>query len=328
MPEHVYTTDELKDFARQAAHQYGIPGDLFLRLITQESGWHIGALSPRGASGLGQFMPATWEGVWDQHPEIAEAFNVGRHPLNRQHPIASLFMSAAHLRDLYDSTSGTDAQRTRDMLIGYNAGPSKFGWTDAQLDQADPNHETTTYLSIILGGDNVSHEGGVVNTDPPEGGVESNAGDKQWTEAWQNFITNLDARIAAARQARDFKQEKDLLELRQKWEDRVVENANDFTLVLAEINADIQIRINAASEAGNRETQLALMELRGDIERDIKQMGIDADKWRLNKQQAFESAESEKGRDFSAEQAKLERENQQAISSGDRLSNLRQRSYR
>ena len=217
MLEPVYTTDQLKDFARQAAHQYGIPVDLFLRLITQESGWHIGALSPRGASGLGQFMPSTWEGVWDQHPEIAEAFNVGRHPLNRQHPIASLFMSAAHLRDLYDSTSGTDAQRTRDMLIGYNAGPSKFGWTDAQLDQADPNHETTTYLSIILGGDNVTHEGGVVTTDPPPGVAESNASDIRFTESWQNFLKNLDERIEIAKENRDFAREKELLELKEQF---------------------------------------------------------------------------------------------------------------
>ena len=126
------SVDELKDFARQAAEQYGIPADLFLRLITQESSWQVGIASPAGAVGLGQFMPDTWTAVINAHPELSH-FGVGPNPIFRSNPIASLFASAAHLRDLYDQTSGTQDQRIRDMLIGYNAGPGRMGTPTDQL---------------------------------------------------------------------------------------------------------------------------------------------------------------------------------------------------
>ncbi|MEP2715415.1 lytic transglycosylase domain-containing protein [Pseudophaeobacter sp.] len=45
--------------ARQAARKHGVPEDLFLRLVQQESNWDPNAESHKGALGLAQLMPAT-----------------------------------------------------------------------------------------------------------------------------------------------------------------------------------------------------------------------------------------------------------------------------
>ena len=47
------------NLAREAARRYGVPEDLFLSLIEQESGFNPTAQSPKGAYGLTQLMPDT-----------------------------------------------------------------------------------------------------------------------------------------------------------------------------------------------------------------------------------------------------------------------------
>lgn len=50
---------EYLTMARQAARKHGVPEDLFLRLVQQESNWNPEAISHKGALGLAQLMPAT-----------------------------------------------------------------------------------------------------------------------------------------------------------------------------------------------------------------------------------------------------------------------------
>lgn len=69
-------------YAQDAARAAGIPEDLFLALITQESGWNPSAESPAGALGIAQFMPGT-------------AADYGIDPLN---PIQSLYAAAEYLK--------------------------------------------------------------------------------------------------------------------------------------------------------------------------------------------------------------------------------------
>lgn len=45
--------------ARDAARRHGVPEDLFLRLVQQESNWNPRAKSHKGALGLAQLMPQT-----------------------------------------------------------------------------------------------------------------------------------------------------------------------------------------------------------------------------------------------------------------------------
>ncbi len=57
------------ELARQDALAAGIPPALFVRQINQESGFNPNDLSPAGAEGIAQFMPATAAGLgidpWD-----------------------------------------------------------------------------------------------------------------------------------------------------------------------------------------------------------------------------------------------------------------------
>jgi len=50
---------EYHSMASEAARRHGIPEDLFLRLVQQESGWNPTAKSHKGALGLAQLMPDT-----------------------------------------------------------------------------------------------------------------------------------------------------------------------------------------------------------------------------------------------------------------------------
>lgn len=113
--------------AREAANRHGIPADLFLRLIQQESGWNAGARSHKGAMGLAQLMPAT-------------ARNLGVDPNN---PTENLEGGARYLKRQFQ-TFGT----WRLALAAYNAGPGavkKYGGIP-------PYKETRNYVKIIAGG--------------------------------------------------------------------------------------------------------------------------------------------------------------------------------
>ncbi|CUH82095.1 Soluble lytic murein transglycosylase precursor [Tritonibacter multivorans] len=114
------------DLARQAARQYGIPEDLFLRLIQQESNWNPQAKSHKGALGLAQLMPQT-----------AKSLGVNPHV-----PTENLSGGAKYLAQQY-RTFGS----WRLALAAYNAGPQavrKYGGIP-------PYKETRNYVRKILG---------------------------------------------------------------------------------------------------------------------------------------------------------------------------------
>ena len=50
---------EYLEIAKSMARKHGVPEDLFLRLVQQESGWNARAVSHKGATGLAQLMPGT-----------------------------------------------------------------------------------------------------------------------------------------------------------------------------------------------------------------------------------------------------------------------------
>jgi soluble lytic murein transglycosylase-like protein len=113
--------------ARDAARKHGIPEDLFLRLVQQESGWDPQAKSHKGALGLAQLMPAT-------------ARALGINPMN---PRENLEGGARYLKRQYEKF------RTWHLaLAAYNAGPAaveKYGGIP-------PYKETQNYVRVILGG--------------------------------------------------------------------------------------------------------------------------------------------------------------------------------
>ena len=122
------------DIAWQAALSVGINPDLFIRQIRQESAFNPGAISPAGAIGIAQFMPAT-------------AANMGVDPYN---PEQSLY-GAAHLMGNLSAMYGGNYAMA---LAAYNAGP---GIVQYAINMGGSNWraylpaETQNYIAVIMG---------------------------------------------------------------------------------------------------------------------------------------------------------------------------------
>ena len=112
--------------ARDAARRHGVPEDLFLRLVQQESGWRPTAKSHAGAYGLAQLMPAT-----------ARALGV-----DRTDPYQNLDGGAKYLRQQFERF-----KTWRLALAAYNAGPEAV----AKYNGVPPYKETRNYVRIIWG---------------------------------------------------------------------------------------------------------------------------------------------------------------------------------
>ncbi len=113
--------------AKAMAKKHGVPEDLFLRLIQQESGWNAGAKSQKGARGLAQLMPGT-------------AARLGVDPND---PVQNLEGGARYLRQMYNTFGSW-----RLALAAYNAGPGAV----TKYRGIPPYRETTNYVRIIHGG--------------------------------------------------------------------------------------------------------------------------------------------------------------------------------
>ena len=112
--------------ARDAARRHGVPEDLFLRLVQQESGWKASARSRKGAFGLAQLMPAT-------------ARKLG---VDRTDPYQNLDGGAKYLRWQYDKFNSW-----RLALAAYNAGPGAV----EKYNGVPPYKETRNYVRVIWG---------------------------------------------------------------------------------------------------------------------------------------------------------------------------------
>jgi hypothetical protein len=117
---------DLREYAIAEAQRKGIPPDIFLRMLGQESGFNQSAVSPKGASGVGQLMPGT-------------AKELG---VDASDPYQNIEGSARYLAQQY-AKFGTWPM----ALAAYNAGPgavSKYG-------AIPPYAETQHYVAKILG---------------------------------------------------------------------------------------------------------------------------------------------------------------------------------
>ena len=112
--------------AKAIARQHGVPEDLFLRLVQQESGWNPGAVSPKGATGLAQLMPDT-----------ARLLRV-----DINDPKENLEGGARYLAMMYRQFGDW-----RLALAAYNAGPKAV----EKHGGVPPYAETRNYVKVILG---------------------------------------------------------------------------------------------------------------------------------------------------------------------------------
>lgn len=117
-------TPDYRAIAKQLAERYQLP--FFPAQIQQESGYNPNAVSPAGAQGIAQIMPATAQG-WGVNPND---------------PVASLQAAAEHMRGYMDKY-GNDPKMA---LAAYNMGEAnlaKYGPTGLP--------ETANYIQTILG---------------------------------------------------------------------------------------------------------------------------------------------------------------------------------
>lgn len=117
---------EYLEMARAAARKHGVPEDLFLRLVQQESAWNPTARSHKGALGLAQLMPGT-----------ARYLRVD--PMD---PRENLEGGARYLKKQYETF-----RSWRLALAAYNAGPNAV----KRHGGIPPFKETQNYVRAITG---------------------------------------------------------------------------------------------------------------------------------------------------------------------------------
>ena len=124
------TASDICRVVSQAATDNGLPLDFFTRLIWQESRFNPNAISPKGAQGIAQFMPATAS---------------GRGLVNPFEPVDAIREAASYLRELRTTFRGSLGL----AAAAYNAGP---GRVEAWL--AGRGHlpsETRAYVRTVTG---------------------------------------------------------------------------------------------------------------------------------------------------------------------------------
>lgn len=95
----------------EAARRFGIPEHWIVAVLRAESAGDVRAISPAGALGLMQVMPATWADLRARH-------GLGRDPYD---PRDNILAGAAYLREMFDRYGNVAA-----MLAAYNAGPGRY----------------------------------------------------------------------------------------------------------------------------------------------------------------------------------------------------------
>jgi soluble lytic murein transglycosylase-like protein len=105
----------------------GVRSDLVRAVMQVESAFNPNAISPKGAMGLMQLMPATM-----LQYGVLNAFN----------PVENVRAGVAYLRDLLDRYSNNEAL----ALAAYNAGP---GAVDKHGQAVPPYRETRNYVAKI-----------------------------------------------------------------------------------------------------------------------------------------------------------------------------------
>ena len=140
--------------ARAAARAQGIPEDLFLRLVGQESRWNPRAVSQVGAQGLTQLMPATAS-------VVARRMGASYSPGMLDDPDYNMRLGSTYLGQMVGNFSGSYPM----AIAAYNAGPGRpASWTafcgdprGAATDPIDfieciPFSETRNYVMRVMEG--------------------------------------------------------------------------------------------------------------------------------------------------------------------------------
>jgi soluble lytic murein transglycosylase-like protein len=120
-------TGDLHALASEAARRHGLDPDLVLAVVAVESGFRPEAVSPKGARGLMQLMPATAQALG-----VEDAFD----------PSANLDGGARHLQELIALYDGDVTK----ALAAYNAGAGAV----SRHRGVPPYKETREYVKKVM----------------------------------------------------------------------------------------------------------------------------------------------------------------------------------
>jgi hypothetical protein len=123
--------DPFAGFVAEASHRFALPVSSIRAVMQAESGGDVRALSPKGAMGLMQIMPATWAA-------LRQRYGLGADPYD---PHDNITAGTAYLRELHDRFG------ERGFLAAYNAGPGRYEDHLATGRPLPP--ETLSYMATV-----------------------------------------------------------------------------------------------------------------------------------------------------------------------------------
>jgi hypothetical protein len=174
--ERASPSDPYAGHIADAAHRFGIPAGWIRAVMRVESRGDVRAISPKGAMGLMQIMPATWADLRARHGLGGDAYD----------PRDNIMAGAAYLREMHDRYGSPG------FLAAYNAGPGRY--EEYRATGRPLPAETRAYvaaLAPIVGGGDLAAPVTVATADP-----------LAWTRA-PLFIVQVDSRPRADQQQTD-----------------------------------------------------------------------------------------------------------------------------
>jgi soluble lytic murein transglycosylase-like protein len=130
---HASSPDVYQPVIIDAAHRFAIPAHWIRAVMVAESAADPQAVSPKGAMGLMQIMPDTWDNLRSRH-------GLGLDPFA---PANNIMAGTAYLREMFDRYGSVAL-----MLAAYNAGPGRVD-DHLAIGRALPD-ETIAYVAELL----------------------------------------------------------------------------------------------------------------------------------------------------------------------------------
>jgi hypothetical protein len=148
-PAEAGVLDKWQAHIAEASQRFGIPTRWIEVVIKVESNGDPRAVSPKGAMGLMQLMPATWDELRDQYGFDASPFD----------PRANILAGTAYLKAMYDRFGYPG------LFAAYNAGPGRY---EKHLRTGRPlPAETRAYVAriekMLAWGAHIAHDGAIVS---------------------------------------------------------------------------------------------------------------------------------------------------------------------
>ena len=130
-PSVAATAESIAGFVAEASQRFAIPSSWIRAVMQAESLGDAGVVSPKGAMGLMQLMPETWD-------TLRLHYGLGTDPYD---PHDNITAGAAYLRELHDRYGDLG------FLAAYNAGPGRY--EDHLVTGRTLPSETRSYVSVV-----------------------------------------------------------------------------------------------------------------------------------------------------------------------------------